>query len=328
MSERVMPSSREPVPDARTLREAAVWLMRLNTGAPDERTRRAWQRWRARSPACEMAWQRAEQLQLRFGSLPPEIAKPTLDKAQLLQAKSRRGALKVLAALLIAPPLSYTAWRQAPLWSADYRTAKGQWRAHELPDGSRVVLDTASAIDVAFSPQQRRIVFKAGAILVETARQPIGPQRPFIVQTAHGELRALGTRFSVRQQRDHIEVAVDDGAVEITPALAPRLVRVLPAGHRTAFSATDMQSFSVLEGEIATWASGVLQARDMPLDEFLTELARYRPGVLRYSPEVGRLRISGTFQLRDTDHVLALLRESLPIRVQFASRYWVVVEPA
>ena len=65
----------------------------------------------------------------------------------------------------------------------------------------------------------------------------------------------------------------------------------------------------------------------MPLGQFLDELARHRPGVLRCDPTVAELPLTGVFPLADTDRVLAALQQSLPVDVQRVTRYWVTVRP-
>ena len=63
----------------------------------------------------------------------------------------------------------------------------------------------------------------------------------------------------------------------------------------------------------------------MRLDDFLAELGRYRSGLVRCSEAVAGLRVSGTYQLEDTDQVLKLVTQSLAIDVTYRSRYWVTV---
>ncbi|WZB74169.1 FecR domain-containing protein [Achromobacter insuavis] len=92
-----------------------------------------------------------------------------------------------------------------------------------LPDGSRVWLNTASAFNRDFQPGLRRLHLVAGEILIETGTDK---DRPFVVDTAEGRLRALGTRFTVRQEADATLLAVYQGAVEI------RTARNAPGRHR------------------------------------------------------------------------------------------------
>lgn len=67
---------------------------------------------------------------------------------------------------------------------------------------------------------------------------------------------------------------------------------------------------------------------DVTLGEFLADLSRYRPGLIHCAPEVARLRLSGVFPLFDTERILNMLPNSLPVQVRSRTRYWVSVEPA
>lgn len=67
----------------------------------------------------------------------------------------------------------------------------------------------------------------------------------------------------------------------------------------------------------------MLLARNMRLEDVITEMARYRPGVLRCDPAVAELRVSGAISL--TDAGLALLASELPLRIEHYTRYWVMV---
>ncbi len=69
----------------------------------------------------------------------------------------------------------------------------------------------------------------------------------------------------------------------------------------------------------------MLVAQDMRLDAFAFELSRYRPGLLRVEPQVAGLRLTGAFQLDDTDTVLESLARMLPIDVLYRSQYWVTL---
>jgi transmembrane sensor len=198
-----------------------------------------------------------------------------------------------------------------------------------LADGTRVDLNTATAFDIAFTDTERRVVLHAGEILVETGpdvNRASSVYRPFIVQTSQGSIRALGTRFDVRSESgDATRVAVLHGAVEITPVSMPELKRVVAAGEQTRFTATSINPASAVDPHIADWSRGVLFADRVRLDDFAAQLSRYRPGVLRCDPAVASLRITGAFQIGNTDSILAALPDTLPVRVVYRTRYWVTI---
>ena len=45
----------------------------------------------------------------------------------------------------------------------------------------------------------------------------------------------------------------------------------------------------------------------------------------RCSPDAASLRVVGAFPVADTDQVLAMLQEVLPVRVRRYTRYWINV---
>ena len=68
-------------------------------------------------------------------------------------------------------------------------------------------------------------------------------------------------------------------------------------------------------------------AQNQPLGDFLRELSRYRAGLLRWEPALEQLRVTGSFQLGNTDRILTLLAATLPLQVQTRTRYWVTLVP-
>lgn len=304
----------------RVLHEAAVWLATLHSGQADEADRQGLRQWRGLSEEHERAWGRAEQLAAALGGIPSGLGLPTLQRAQ---TNSRRAALRTLALLLSAGPAGWLAYRAAPRpdWTADERTAVGQRRERMLPDGSRLTLNTDSAVDLRFDATQRLVRLRHGEIHIETAAD--AAHRPFLVQTEHGRLRALGTRFTVRQFEQRSRVAVRDGAVEISPARRSETL-IVEAGWQANFDERSAEVPSVLRIASEAWLSGVLVANDERLADFVAELSRYRRGILRCDPEVADLRISGAYQVADPERVLALVEKTFPVRVE-RSHWWTVL---
>jgi len=310
------------------LREAAQWLVRLHSGEANAADHAAFEGWRNADPAHQQAWQRAERLSQKFGAVPPQLGVPILARQQ---GQNRRAAMRTLAVLGTAAPAAWLGWRMAPWaqWTADHHTATGERREITLADGSRILLDTASAVNIKFDHGLRTVVLRAGAILVTTAADPAPQHRPFEVVTTQGRLRALGTRFTVRQDGqtsdNSIRVAVAEGAVQVTLRGAPTPALVVPTGTQTELTSQGAAPPQPAPPEALTWTQGVLYADNLRLVDFCAELSRYRPGVLHCAPEVAGLRISGAFQLRDTDYVLSMLASTLPVQVVLRTRYWVTV---
>ncbi|MBS3934647.1 MAG: FecR domain-containing protein, partial [Sulfuritalea sp.] len=180
-----------------------------------------------------------------------------------------------------------------------------------LADGSRLWLNTASAIDLRFDARARQIRLLAGEIFIATAPDA---HRPFLVDTAHGRLRALGTRFNVRQEDGETRLAVYHGAVDIRTA-AGDATRIVAAGRQARFTKNDITSIESADFAREAWTRGALVADNITLGEVVRELRRYRQDPLDVADAVADLKVYGNFPIRDTDRVLAMLASALPVRI-------------
>ena len=110
-----------------------------------------------------------------------------------------------------------------------------------FPDGSELALQSASL----------RLRQTAGALIdlsggtVIAAVQPQAPGTQWTVRTSHGEVRVVGTRFTVARQHDRTGVEVEEGTVNV---LTSSVQRTLQAGDQV-----DLLS----NGEIAAAAEAV-----------------------------------------------------------------------
>ncbi|MDN2710465.1 FecR domain-containing protein [Janthinobacterium sp. SUN118] len=306
--------------------QAVEWLVRLQAGDCAPEVEQAWRAWRDSDPENELAWQHVEACMARMRSLPASLAHGTLARKPVhAQANAaRRQSLKLLALLAVGGG----AWlaggdEQAASWLADYRTGTGELRHLVLADGTRIALNTASSIDVRYDAGQRLVTVRKGEIMVATARDPAG--RPFVVQTAHGRLQPVGTRFAVRAGSDGTCLGVFEGAVDIQPERAPAVARRLHAGQLASFTSMQIAAAQTLPAGADAWTTGMLVAHDMPLAEFIGELARYRHGRLACDPAIAHLRVSGIYPLADTGQVLDMLTRTLPVDVRQTTRFWVTV---
>ncbi|MBM7059460.1 FecR domain-containing protein [Pseudomonas sp. UL073] len=306
--------------DFAVLQQAAEWFAVLRAETVAEHDRLAWQRWLEAQPQHRLAWQRVEHISGQFERLPQRQA-----ARSALQARgvNRRQAVKMLSLLCGGGALLHAA-RARPwqAWQADQRTAVGEVREGLLSDGSRLWLNTDSAVDVAFSSAERRLALYRGELLVETA----GEARPFSVETASGRVQVAGARFGVRERDGATLVLAYEGALEVFATRLGWRQRV-EAGEQLSFSADHLDRPTPLRLGAQAWTHGVLQADDMRLTDFIDELARYQHGHLGCDPRVAELRLVGAFPLADRARIFTALEASLPVRVVQRLPWWITVEP-
>ncbi|MCA1323672.1 FecR domain-containing protein [Herbaspirillum sp. alder98] len=332
MSRPRMDGAIQEIPFA-TLEQAAEWFAVLRSGQVAQDERQRWQDWLARDAANRHAWAQVEAISrgISVASAEPAAASSALHAAS--QLRRRRKLLKTLVLSAVTAGLGWQLARQQQ-WpsaiaalNATWRTGIGESRNVTLADGSQLWLDTATAVNAQFDDQLRQLTLVRGEMLIQTGTDPRQPPRPFIVQSRDGSMRALGTRFNVRQFDGYTRLSVIEGRVEITPALPGAARQIIAAGEETTFTHQQIATPVALPPARTAWSQGLLIAQDQPLDAFLAELGRYRSGYLGCDPAVAGLRVVGGFPLRDTDQALAMLEAALPVQVRAIMPWWVTLKP-
>ena len=310
-------------------RTAIDWMLRLESGHACPSQRQVFKAWLAESPEHLAAWQRVA------GVLKSPVADlKSVDRRSPGQLRAARQALlsspsvtgkgvfkSGLLIVLLGLGAAGIANRDTPLMGllADQHTATGERKTIELADGSRLTLNARSAVDIEFSAGQRRVHLREGALQVDVAADA---QRPFVVSTAQGQVRALGTRFMVRQGEDESVASVQQHSVQLD-TLGGQQLRVAN-GHAASFTANQIDPQTATARSQADWVDGRVELHDEPLAALVDALRPYQRGLLRISPEAAKVRVYGVFPLDDTSQTLSALAQTLPITV---TRYgpWLTV---
>lgn len=318
-----------PIPES-VSRAAVRWLIALDAPEATAQTRQQWQAWLQADSAHARAWAHLQEMGLCLQQVDPGIAHSTLVQPDLCVKQGRRRTLRILAggAVSVAGVWALQSQGGWPSWRADHRTAIGARQRIALTDGGEVLLNTDSAINVRFDDQRRLLQMLRGEMLVTTGPDRGAPPaaRPFLVDTAQGMLRALGTRFTVRQLDHECLLNVLDGAVEVRPAEAPARSFVVHTGHQARFNRWQLLGSTAADPATSAWSKGMLIVHRMPMAEFVSELARYRQGHIGCDPRIAAMPVSGTFPIDDTDSILDMLSRMLPVTVRTRTRYWVTVQ--
>jgi transmembrane sensor len=199
---------------------------------------------------------------------------------------------------------------------ADYVTGTGQKSIVDLPDGTRVTLDAASAIDVAFANGRREVRLLNGRAFFDVAHDRA---HPFAVQADGRVVTALGTQFDVRLKPGGVRVVLVEGGVSVASAgggatrspvqLAPGQAFAARTGAAGTVSAADLD-------EAQAWRQGVVEFRDQPLSEAVALLNRHtRAKIVIKDPKVAALRITGVFRTGDIKRFGRSVSQVLPVRL-------------
>ncbi len=292
---------------------AQQWFVLLQDDDATDADRQLFAAWLAADPAHARAWRETEQLWTRMDAAVPALrARETWQATRKPAVQiTRRGWLKqaAVAALVLGGGVGVAV--SSDLF-ADHRTGVGERRNLKLADGSVVELDADSALSVAFSAGQRRISLHRGRAFFQVASDP---SRPFVVAADNGEIRALGTAFSVKiAPAGLVQVAVSEHAVAVS--LGGDTVR-LDEGRALAYGAGGIGEMA--PADIASqlgWRQDRLFFQEAPLREVVADLDRYRPGrILILDDDLADLPVTGFFHAGQTEAALQTIEATLPVRL-------------
>jgi ferric-dicitrate binding protein FerR (iron transport regulator) len=267
-SRRPSKSSRMLPHDSQVCIDAAEWLVRLqDTGLdpeepyPDPLERQnAFIEWLTGSPMHVRAFLEIMEVERRAGHPDPQYL---IKIQELLDARSAdviqlydppyaghgsppkaaaRGTLSLRRKVLIGVAagfaiLTITAglYLGSPAANTVYITGIGEQRTAKLRDGSVIVLNTDTEVQVYFSKQLRNIRLLKGEALFMVEHDTA---RPFIVSAGNASVRAVGTEFNVRRREQSTEVAVVEGVVQVSTLKEQSPPTNDPDPSRTAAGAT------------------------------------------------------------------------------------------
>lgn len=305
-----------------TIAEAARhWVIRTASGSMDQSERERLARWLAADPRHRQAFEREQQFWRDLTVLEADL-RPAVTVTPL-PARRRRRFLPLAAAASVALVMVVLAFRP----QGDFHTATGEIRTVALEDGSRLILDTDSAVDVHYGAERRRIELRHGRAWVEVTPNK---QRPFQVWAQGGVAQAVGTAYQVEDRGGSAVVTVTHGVVSVRSPEhvgghdGSRQEVTVRAGQAVAYDRGQPPS-GVVDADITAallWTRGRLELDDLPLDDVLAAIQRYHPGkVLLLDAAAGRRRISAMLSVAELDKGLDALAESQGLTLRRLTPY-------
>lgn len=197
-------------------------------------------------------------------------------------------------------------------WQADIVTAQEVVSDVTLPDGSlaRLGADTAMALD--FHNGQRQVHLLRGEAYFEVRH---GLASTFTVVADGNRVRDVGTKFNVDLDNDQTEVAVSEGAVEVTGGNDPSSLFVRE-GNQVSIADGRVGHVQQSDPQIAfSWLTGRLVVQGARVDDVVRTLQRHTSGRIVVRGGLAARQISGTFPLTDVDKSLATIASAVDGRV-------------
>lgn len=336
----------QAVLDEQRLAEASDWIAKLDRNLTPAETE-ALQLWLAQSPEhratlLEVAalWDKMDTLQ-RLADLFPPAEKNVRPQWQHWGLAASVALVASLLTFWWQPELltpSATATSAIVATQSSYQTRIGETNTIELPDQSKLVLNTNSFVVVKYSAKARIIELQRGEILIDVAHDT---SRPLSVLAGGKIIQAVGTAFNVQVRDSQVELIVTDGKVRVETALTEmiadehRLANRLPEsalaiskGEKVDLDASGQQEEKVQKMDAVdiaaslSWRSGNLIFRGESLADAVAEISRYTDIQFELADDakLKDIHVAGMFKTGDVNGLLAVFKSNFNISHERLSR--------
>lgn len=333
-------ASKSTIVPLRTLetieQEAATWMAKLDRGNLSDAERHALRQWLSEDPRhCNSL----KELASIWGDMDELLNPSYANEKDELENPFWFSGVRWAQALTLVCVLSfaYMGWNtfyQAKLEEvAIYSTDVGSQQVQSLSDGSKAYLNTDSIIETEFSDKSRVVRLLHGEAMFDVAHDP---ERPFVVYVGDREVKAIGTKFIVRLTSENMIVTVTEGQVQLSRRNEVRSpinvetnfrleqeVILLSKGQEVEVKGDNTQSVpkAIDDDEMdqrVAWLDGQFLFKDKPLEQVIKEVSRYVPTrIIIDDPELRNVRISGRFEIGDTDALFEAIEVSFDVQVSY-----------
>lgn len=199
-----------------------------------------------------------------------------------------------------------------------YQTAIGERQTFALEDGSHVLLDSNSEVDVHYSKSTRAVTLTKGRARFDVAHDTA---RPFTVAAGAETVIAVGTAFDVELRDSKVLVTLIQGRVLIRGAPDDAEYRGesdapirLNAGQQLVATTDHKPTIAPVDLSVAqAWEAGHLVFRKERLADAAEQINRYVDHPIIVDPSAASFRISGVFNAGDTKSFVGAATELYPV---------------
>lgn len=337
-----MPQTIEEITLSDAKQQAIDWLITLRSDDISDEELQNFAEWLAQDHAHSEAFAEAENLfddmsmaanftsvhGSTFESKENDLSQPT---TSLTKNQSTRrwytpalaiAACWITGIVLFFPPQTYW-WLQ---WISDYHTQTGELKEVILNDGSRLLLDSNSAVSIVFEDTIRNITLHTGRVQFTVADDS---ERPFSVTAGNWNIKALGTVFQVFKKNGNISIAVQEHSVSISSTST--------ASYSTASTGTIINNGQQLlvnndilstptkaeMKQLSAWQQQRLIVNDRPLSDLIEELEYYHNiHIILADSTLTDLRVTGVFSITNAKEVILTICQALNLEQNHIGAWW------
>lgn len=275
--------------------------------------------WLAEDAAHEVAYWRLDAAWERTSRL-AALRGPMRNPVSPGRSAVRSRWYRLVAAVAIVAALGWTVTTyRSPAPEETFATPIGGQKTLSLSDGSQITLNTNTALRIRLRGGLREVWLDHGEAFFDVRHDAA---HPFVVVAAGHKITDLGTKFSVRTTDGiGLRVTLTEGRAELNSAsswVSSHRV-VLTPGDVAVASAHELSVSRPPPKELAeelAWRRGMLVFQHTTLKDAVAEFNRYNDQTLAIvDPDVGQIRIAGTFQATNPELFTEAVQELFKLRV-------------
>jgi len=318
--------------------EASDWLAKIDRELT-ELEKSALQTWLSLSTRntevlLEVAhlWDKMDDLS-RLSDLFPQTSKNTAKKNSTWFGALAASVIFIITLGFYQDGFNFSAEQSAVVaMQMNYQTGIGESNTINLPDNSKIVLNTNSFVQVRYTASARVIDLQRGEIHIDVAHDK---SRPLSVIAGGKVIQAVGTAFNVEVRNELVELIVTDGKVLVASRdknntktdnddigkRLPNNAMAISKGEKVNLDLTGNTIEKVVKVdpvEVAaslSWRQGNLIFRGESLAEAMAEISRYTDikFELADDEQLQQVQVAGMFKTGDVTGLLEVLSNNFNI---------------
>lgn len=324
-------------------KKAANWIARVDRGLTSEE-QDEYIEWLTEDPRhrgavanYQWAWGEIDRLAgvqtVHHARIDPDLLAP------VTEIEPKHGTLRNLIRWFAVVPIAaafaltvYLAWPDREPAKLEVKPAlelMARIEQRTLDDGSRIEINRGAEVEVAYSTAERRVYLKKGEANFDVAKDP---NRPFIVNVAGVDVRAVGTIFSVKLTQEEVYVIVSEGKVNVrttssgfqtNETVSDSLLGIGQRAKVDLYSESPMVEVTTLSQsefvDATLWQPRLLDFNSTPLHEIVDEFNNSNPiQVVLGDPSLEMFLLSSTFWSDNVEGFVRLLESSFGMKAEWA----------
>jgi len=299
------------------VQEAIDWMACQRSGDFSAQQQQSFERWLAADRQHEEAWGQLQQrLQTTFAGVHGVSGRMLAKDRPSPRRVFLRGALGLSGLAVASYCLTRPGGQLAGLRS-DLSTGTTQRERRVLPDGSPLLLNAQSAVNLRFEGRMREVELLDGGVIVEVRASERDALR---LCSRLGTASIAEGRCMMMLFEDETRIWALHKRLQVTHREGSGMT--LKEGQGVRLTAHGLAPIDMTARTASAWSQGRLEAHDQTLATIIDALRPYHRGVLSLSPDAAALKISGVFNLDRSDQALAALADALPLRIERFLGLW------